>query len=690
MAVLFLGGLVHFFSWPIGGTGDTDLWYHLNSGRYFFTHNQIADNGFFSFHGHDRYWANYYWLYQLVVYQLFSFGGYPGLIVFRSVVYLATTLIIAFMLCRGRKTDSEAFYFSVLVALFFCVLIPRYFSMVRPHMASYLLIPVCILLMEARNRWWLLLLPVLAVLWANLHGIEYPVLLILCGAYLAETGYKRFREGGAFAIVCSRVGLIMAAMVAILLNPFGLALLKTPFVMSPDIERYIIELAPTAISDLIRFDFSSVDTIFPTLSNIILLLALLSFVRGCWTKKIRLSHLLIFMGGMYLLSRGTRFRYEAVLMALPVLAAHPLVPSFTFGTKLLQRLGGLGAVGIMGLALLFLHNVFLFPGHYPFSSSRLPAGVTAFLRQVDTGGKVLNVPSHGGFLQWELGDRYSLFMDMQMILFRDTDYFMAVSALTEKEGLAKLVDQYHPAYLAPNISNKKFPVAIKAFPQYQPVFFDDVDVLYVDNGQFPDIAARFGLKHVDPFAIGELRLDSCSGDERAAVLAELTVMNKIYPAGRIVNHLLILAQRYQGNQEQAFVYARKMIVDHPQLPTGYRLAGEELLLVDRYQDAKILLQEALRRASETSKPALCRALWLCAKGLNDPSLAYTSFRSAVDPFASDTDWHDLLTLTKAAIESEHFKEAKEFLDLLVPMIPSTEKEAFAELSTLQMAVSKVD
>ncbi|MDH3359462.1 MAG: hypothetical protein OEL55_01200, partial [Desulfobulbaceae bacterium] len=505
-----------------------------------------------------------------------------------------------------------------------------------------------------------------------------------------ETGYTRFREGGVPAIMCSRVGLIMAAMVAILLNPFGLALLKTPFVMSPGIERYIIELAPTVSSDLIRFDFSSVDTVFPTLSNIILWLALLSFVRGCWTKTIRLSHLLIFMGGMYLLSRGVRFRYEAVLMALPVLAAHPLVPSFSFDSKLLQRFGGLGALGITGLSLLFLHNVFLFPGHYPLSSSRLPAGITAFLRHVDTGGKVMNVPSRGGFLQWELGDRYSLFMDMQMILFRDTDYFMAVSALTEKEGLAKVVDQYHPAYLAPNLSNKKFPVVIKSFPQYQPVFFDDVDVLYVDKGQFPDIAARFGLKHLDPYALGELRLDSCSEDERAAVLAELAVMEKIYPAGRVVNQLLTLAQRYHGNQQQAFEYARSIIVNHPQLPVGYRLAGEELLLVERYQDAKILFQEALKRSDESSKSVLYRDLWLCGKGLKDPFLAYNSLRSAVYPFSSDTDWHDLLNLTSAAVESAHIKEAKEFLGILVPLIPSTEKESLAELRNLQMAVSKAN
>jgi len=98
LALLFLGGLLSFLGWPISGSGDTDLWYHLNSGRYFFSHYQIADHGFFSFYGHERSWANYYWFYQLVVYQVFSLLGYSGLIAFRSVIYIVTILFAAFLL----------------------------------------------------------------------------------------------------------------------------------------------------------------------------------------------------------------------------------------------------------------------------------------------------------------------------------------------------------------------------------------------------------------------------------------------------------------------------------------------------------------------------------------------------------------------------------------------------------------
>jgi hypothetical protein len=423
LALLFLGGLFSFLSWPISGSGDTDLWYHLNSGRYFFSHHQIADHGFFSFYGQARSWANYYWLYQLIVYPLFSLLGYPGLIFFRSLIYLVTIVVVACLLLRGRKNDSEVIYFSILAALFFCALCPRYFSMVRPHMASYLLIPVTLILLEARNRRWLFLLPALVVLWTNLHGIEYPVIMALCGAYLFEAVWGRFQKGCQPPVgLTLRDGwLILLAMAAVLLNPFGFALLKTPFAMAPDLQYYIADMAPIRARDLVRFDFSSVDGIFPALSNTILLLALLSCLRGCWNRTIRVSHLLIFLVGLYLLSRGTRFRYEAMLLALPILAAHPLVSSFSFISRPLRGLGAVFAITIVVLPWLFFYNVFLLPGHYPFSTTRLPVGITSFLRQVDTGGNILNHPSHGGFLQWELGDRYSLFMDMQMILFRGSE-----------------------------------------------------------------------------------------------------------------------------------------------------------------------------------------------------------------------------------------------------------------------------
>jgi tetratricopeptide (TPR) repeat protein len=265
-----------------------------------------------------------------------------------------------------------------------------------------------------------------------------------------------------------------------------------------------------------------------------------------------------------------------------------------------------------------------------------------------------------------------------------------VSAFTDRNGLAVFVDRYRPAYIVPALGNTKFPTLIKEFPQYHLVFFDDVEALYVDREQFPEIAERFNLVHLDPFALQDLRLASFTREERAAVLAELYTMEKIFPAGQMVNQLLVLAERYQGNQLGALTHAMAIVTNHPQSPTGYKLAGEELLLFDRYEEARGFFQEALIRSGEQAKTPLYRSLWLCAKELGNSSQAYAALRSAVNPFAAEAAWADILTLARAAVDSSHFREAQVFLQLLAVRIPPAEKQAVAEWRALQMVVDNAE
>src|SRR5262249_19048335 len=116
-------------------------------------------------------------------------------------------------------------------------------TMVRPCILSYLLIAIFAYLLESRRA--LLSLPLLALLWVNLHGIEYPVMWLLLGAYLGEWALARLGlvthveapSWGAFAAVA-------AAMATVFLTPNGLALLAGPFQPLGFAAQYIDELKP--------------------------------------------------------------------------------------------------------------------------------------------------------------------------------------------------------------------------------------------------------------------------------------------------------------------------------------------------------------------------------------------------------------------------------------------------------------
>ncbi len=69
--------IYNLFRWPIM-VGDTDLWYHLNGGRYFFNHYSLPKDSFFSFVDPPRKWLDYYWLFQIFVYKIHQYSGYYG------------------------------------------------------------------------------------------------------------------------------------------------------------------------------------------------------------------------------------------------------------------------------------------------------------------------------------------------------------------------------------------------------------------------------------------------------------------------------------------------------------------------------------------------------------------------------------------------------------------------------------
>ena len=94
-ALILMMACYFFFRQPIYSISDTDLWYHLSSGRYLAQFKEIPNNGTFSFIAGSREWSNYYWLFQCLVYRVYAISGYYDYYDFTNVTTtIATTIII--------------------------------------------------------------------------------------------------------------------------------------------------------------------------------------------------------------------------------------------------------------------------------------------------------------------------------------------------------------------------------------------------------------------------------------------------------------------------------------------------------------------------------------------------------------------------------------------------------------------
>ncbi len=144
---------------------DPDFGWHLMSGDYF-VHHAIPATDIFTYTASDFPWVNHEWLSDIILYYLYSFGGYTLL----ALVY-ASLWTLAFFLV-ARKSYGPLIILGVLAVL------P--FAGIRAVTWTVLGVVLVYRIVQARDRRWRYILPLLFLLWANIHG-GFAIGLVLLG-----------------------------------------------------------------------------------------------------------------------------------------------------------------------------------------------------------------------------------------------------------------------------------------------------------------------------------------------------------------------------------------------------------------------------------------------------------------------------------------------------------------------------
>jgi hypothetical protein len=663
-----------FLRLPILSTGDTDLWYHLSGGRYFFKHFKIPESGFFSFIAESRQWSNYYWLFGVIVYYIHNIFGYYGLVILKAFFFILSIVIIAFFLFKNETNPRKLIYFTTIFICLCVALIPRYYAIMRPHMFSYLFIPAFIYMLEYKSRF-IYIMPILAVIWANSHGVEYPVLVLISLSYSIEYYFDNFRHKEK----SDKKNLLYLAVTvvtiwAILINPDFNKLLTAPFDFARHQDQYISEIVKINIADFFTFKVWPITSIFWSLTNILIIIACACTIKGIYKKNIRISHLLLIMGGIFLLTRSQRFQYEALLLALPILKSHPLL----FEKEKNISIGSVKNIVISFFVFILSFYVFFdllyTKARYPFSDSHMPKGVVAFLNHFDTGGSVLNNPNYGGYLQWKLSPKYKIAMDLQMVLFQDNDYFMVSNALNTKDGLTYFFTRYKPDYLINDRNNINFKKIIEDFPAYKPIFFDYSSVLYANVKSLSESLKQYEIKNTDPYNMLDENLEDKKDEQINKMLGELIMLKKISPDDMLINFELGRIYKKLGDLKKAYNHAGIIINNYPESAYGYTLMGD-LFMDDKLYDKAISFYiKGLKCPEIWSSQSLYKKLALAYSKTNEYKKAYRTMKKAVDVFSFSTDYNDIWMLGNMAILSGEYEDGVMYLKFSMIKVPQTDKE----------------
>lgn len=654
--------VVLLLGWPVMML-DTDLWFHLSNGKFLFEHHALPSSSFFSFIAPPREWIDYSWLFQAMVYALYTWWGYYGLIVLRAAAYLTTLWFILRLLCIDQKPASFAWCALVFV-LCSAVLLSRVF-LVRPHLLTYGLIAVFLYILEIRPHR-AVLLPGLAVLWCNVHGITYPVMLLISVSYIVEYVVNRLR-GTAYSRRDERLLFLPLAlsMGAIFLTPHGLRLLGVPFSSMGYQSQTISEFRAVTWEDLFSWHVFALMPSWMTCFSLLVMMTGLALLCGAFKQRLRISHLFLCLGGAVLLMKGIRFTNEFSLLALPLLRAHPLFASDHLSQSLPKPVPTILAGLLMVMPVRLLHATFANRPRYPVSHRGLPEGVIAYLTRVNVGGKVLNNPNTGGYVRWRLSPRYQIFVDLEIPPFTEEDFYVAFSVFTEPEVFKRVIGRYHPSWITVPLSSDKTAQFLAQFPEYVLVFFDDVDVLYFNARDDPALAARDELKGVDPFEVAKQSVEALvAGPHLAGVLEHLPKLLAIHPEGRLTNHLAALLYLNQGAYDRAMPFAESLIRHFPELPTGYRLMGDAFKGLQAFDRAMASYATALQRPDALSQRLVHRSLSEIYELRGQDQKAYRAFKRTIDVFDPLVPVEDLYRLASLARLAGEPREAGALLIFL--------------------------
>ncbi len=427
--IAFLAVFIMALRVSIGG----DTWWHLRAGAWMVENGRILRVDPFSLTRLGEPWIYPGWLAQRLLYGVFQTLGLPGL----NLLTACCVLVAFAFVWQTLETPPLISAFSLILG----VTVSGVYWSARPQILSFALTGVVIWVLnrsEKQGPRFLLALPVIFALWANLHGgfaIGFLVLGIhLAGSFLDSLTLHGLRIAMKESPGASGLGHLLASaavsVAAISLNPHGPVLLAYPF------RTLSIGVLRNHIQEWQSPNFHTIEV-----QPFLWMLLLSTVALALSPRKASWRELLPFAAFAYMGFLAARNIAIFGLVAVPILANHfgaCLEPWLGKAEGGRQFPGHLTRRLNLGLFLLLLAAAAVkatAPLSRRFNETTLrehmPIAATEFILASMPPGPLFNSYNWGGYVVWALYPHYLSFVDGRTDLFDDElleDYLMIWSA----------------------------------------------------------------------------------------------------------------------------------------------------------------------------------------------------------------------------------------------------------------------
>jgi hypothetical protein len=448
----FVAAVLPRATWPLI---DGDVWWHIRQGEEVLRGGAVPRFDPWSIAGAGRPWTSQDWGANVILAVGNGFGewGQTGL----SFLFGALTVLAFWILWRAIALRvpsvgwaSRIVWLSLGLALAGPVMGVR--VQVLDLLFATAVIWICWRYLVDRRRRWLVGLPLVTVVWANLHA-GWLLVFLLGGAVLVGEAVDRLLrrrpEGPPLAWGQQRdLALSLVASAAVLVvNPNGFDLYAYPFYTFgiTALSRYVMEWFP-----------ASLDTLFGQLLAAFVLIAVLpTLVFG--RRRLRTADALILVGLTVMAYQAIRFLLIVgpIGGAIAAVVLSPLISQTALGRRVspvLARLacprsGRLGALNSALVALLVVIGLGVSmlrvgPAAQQAEIARsLPAGAVAWMDANDPGERIFNRYEWGGYIGQQRPE-HLIFMDGRADVYGDELLQMYVSVIGVQGDPQDVFDRY--------------------------------------------------------------------------------------------------------------------------------------------------------------------------------------------------------------------------------------------------------
>lgn len=398
-----------------------DFWWHMAIGRDILSNGAIPLTDIYSYTQPGELYPSYqqFWLMDIFLYLVYQLGGLILTILVQTmIVGSAYGLVLWLAFRRSQSWRSAA------LALLFAAALGFGNWNVRPQAITYLLALLILVAIEilrsGGRRGWLVLIPVVMVLWVNSHG-SFPIGFAFIGIWWLEEVWAQILLRRLPDLRSSKISLATAAgllaIIGALFNPRGLNIVSYLSTMTSNsvVQTFITEWMPPT---------------FDTLEGSVFLFAFLGIVvlMAVSPRRAGVGQVLYFLVFGYLSLKYIRGVIWFGLVMSPFVAEQIAAILHHFGVKsppppsTTARQINAGFAAILGLLLMI--TLPMFKPLLPFTEEKAglvgyetPIEATRYMMEHRLPGRVFHGMAFGSYLIWAAQPDYPVFVDSRIELY---------------------------------------------------------------------------------------------------------------------------------------------------------------------------------------------------------------------------------------------------------------------------------